>query len=155
MRTGNKSPCKRRNSVAIGVVALLVVGTGLCLLWRTPSAIPTLAGPPQLQGTKVVFDAGHGGEDGGAVSPSGTVESGINLENAENRLTYQIDVRPKWILITKSGLLNWNTLSRFVVFLKTLLLIFTEIFSTHQIFLNASNGTRKMAFQLKCSKNTK
>ena len=82
MRTGNKSPCKRRNSVAIGVVALLVVGTGLCLLWRTPSAIPTLAGPPQLQGTKVVIDAGHGGEDGGAVSPSGTVESGINLEIA-------------------------------------------------------------------------
>lgn len=82
MRTGNKSPCKRRNSVAIGVVALLVVGTGLCLLWRTPSAIPTLAGPPQLQGTTVVIDAGHGGEDGGAVSASGTVESGINLEIA-------------------------------------------------------------------------
>ena len=82
MRTGNKSPCKWKKNAAIGVMALLVVGTSLCLLWRTPSAIPTLAGPPQLQGTKVVIDAGHGGEDGGAVSPSGTVESGINLEIA-------------------------------------------------------------------------
>ena len=82
MRTGNKSPCKWKKSVAIGVVALLVVGTSLCLLWRTPSVIPTLAGPSQLQGATVVIDAGHGGEDGGAVSPSGTVESGINLEIA-------------------------------------------------------------------------
>ena len=30
-------------------------------------------------GVTVVIDAGHGGEDGGAVSPSGTVESNLNL----------------------------------------------------------------------------
>lgn len=68
--------------MAIGVVALLVAGASFGFLWRIPSAIPTLAGPPQLQGTTVVIDAGHGGEDGGAVSPAGTVESGINLEIA-------------------------------------------------------------------------
>ncbi len=33
----------------------------------------------RMGGVTVVIDAGHGGEDGGAVSSSGTVESGINL----------------------------------------------------------------------------
>ena len=34
----------------------------------------------QPGGTTVVLDAGHGGEDGGAVAPSGVPESQINLE---------------------------------------------------------------------------
>lgn len=42
-------------------------------------AVTALAGPPRLRGTTVVIDAGHGGEDGGAVSSAGTVESGLNL----------------------------------------------------------------------------
>ena len=32
----------------------------------------------------IVIDAGHGGEDGGAVAADGTVESGINLAIAQD-----------------------------------------------------------------------
>ena len=67
--------------IIFGLAALLAAGTARLLLLPGPS-VSTLAGPPQLRGTTVVIDAGHGGEDGGAVSPAGTVESGINLEIA-------------------------------------------------------------------------
>lgn len=65
-----------------GLAALLLAAGTTCLLSRPGPSVPTLAGPAQLRGTTVVIDAGHGGEDGGAVSPAGTVESGINLEIA-------------------------------------------------------------------------
>ena len=69
--------------VISGLAALLLVaGTARLLLFLPGPSVSTLAGPPQLRGTTVVIDAGHGGEDGGAVSPAGTVESGINLEIA-------------------------------------------------------------------------
>jgi len=38
--------------------------------------------PSRRAGETLVIDAGHGGEDGGAVSPNGTVESQINLSIA-------------------------------------------------------------------------
>ena len=41
------------------------------------------AAPPRPQ-TMLVLDAGHGGEDGGAVAADGTVESGINLAIAQD-----------------------------------------------------------------------
>lgn len=52
---------------------------GACVLFGDRS-VPALAParPPVL-----VIDAGHGGEDGGAVSPSGVTESGINLAIAQ------------------------------------------------------------------------
>lgn len=55
-----------------------VLGLGT-LLWKG-NALPAFAageeeGPPLT----VVIDAGHGGEDGGAVSPGGVSESAINL----------------------------------------------------------------------------
>ena len=63
------------------IVVLLVIAT-IHFLRRPAPNVPTQAGQTQLHGFTVVIDAGHGGEDGGAVSPSGTVESGINLEIA-------------------------------------------------------------------------
>lgn len=42
------------------------------------------------QNTVVVLDAGHGGEDGGAVATDGTPESGINL---------QITKKAEWLLL--------------------------------------------------------
>lgn len=42
-------------------------------------AAATMAHPTRFQGAAVVIDAGHGGEDGGAVSPAGNVESNVNL----------------------------------------------------------------------------
>ncbi len=59
-------------------LALLVVCGAL--LWpktMKPASITLPEGPPVL-----VIDAGHGGEDGGAVSVSGKVESAINLSVA-------------------------------------------------------------------------
>ena len=44
---------------------------------QVPAAAP--AAPPRPQ-TMLILDAGHGGEDGGAVSRSGVAESGINLQ---------------------------------------------------------------------------
>lgn len=43
-----------------------------------PETSQTLA-PARFQGATLIIDAGHGGEDGGAVSLSGAKESGINL----------------------------------------------------------------------------
>lgn len=58
-------------------LALLAVGAALTLS-RAGSAFRMAAA--MLPGrTVVVIDAGHGGEDGGAVSPTGTHESELNL----------------------------------------------------------------------------
>lgn len=47
-------------------------------LWNG-SAVETMARPERFRASTVVIDAGHGGEDGGAVSPAGNVESMVNL----------------------------------------------------------------------------
>jgi N-acetylmuramoyl-L-alanine amidase len=52
----------------------------LSLLLRVP--VQTAFSGGKAAGTIVVIDAGHGGEDGGAVSGSGVPESGINLNIA-------------------------------------------------------------------------
>ena len=36
-------------------------------------------GPAQYQAQTLIIDAGHGGEDGGAISSNGVIESNINL----------------------------------------------------------------------------
>lgn len=66
-------------------VASLILWTALALstcyhlfFWRE-AGWPAMARPVRFYGATVVVDAGHGGEDGGAVSPAGTVESGVNL----------------------------------------------------------------------------
>ena len=46
------------------------------------SAVSDRIGPDGSIPVTVVLDPGHGGEDGGAVSPEGVAESGINLEIA-------------------------------------------------------------------------
>ncbi len=61
----------------IGLVLLLLLG---CLrLWAERSAgrPVSAAALPEVQ--VLVLDAGHGGEDGGAVADDGTMESGLNL----------------------------------------------------------------------------
>ncbi len=65
---------KRKTLTACLATALFFAAV-LCFV--LPPAIPTMAG--QLPRRTIVIDAGHGGEDGGAVSRSGVAESGINL----------------------------------------------------------------------------
>ena len=53
----------------------------LTLLLTGRHTQPTaVGGEISSPGTVIVLDAGHGGEDGGAVSPDGVPESGINLQ---------------------------------------------------------------------------
>ena len=56
---------------ALGLTAAL----GYFCRQSTPVIAPSSVSPVR----PLILDAGHGGEDGGAVSPSGTVESQINL----------------------------------------------------------------------------
>lgn len=67
-----------------GLFCLLVCGMVLSaalFLSRAGSAVTAMVAQPELPVT-IVIDPGHGGEDGGTVSPMGTYESQINLEIA-------------------------------------------------------------------------
>ncbi len=66
--------------VAAGILVLGAVLGGLA--WRWEGRASTAAAIRDASGVRWIIDAGHGGEDGGAVSPGGVVESRINLEIA-------------------------------------------------------------------------
>ena len=61
------------------MVLLLIAGGILCFLARWGRLMPTIA-PAVSAKPVVILDAGHGGEDGGAVTASGHRESDINLQ---------------------------------------------------------------------------
>ena len=64
------------------LAALLVLAAALACTLRIFGGQATKALQPTavIQAEALILDAGHGGEDGGAVSVTGAVESGINLE---------------------------------------------------------------------------
>lgn len=63
------------------MVGALVLGGGLQVLVEQGRSSPTFSAA-RAAGETVVIDAGHGGEDGGAVTSTGVPESGINLSIA-------------------------------------------------------------------------
>lgn len=63
------------------LMAALAAGTLFCLFCGGRGSVQTMESV-RFPGETVVIDAGHGGEDGGAVSLSGVAESKINLEIA-------------------------------------------------------------------------
>ncbi|MDD5937713.1 MAG: N-acetylmuramoyl-L-alanine amidase [Clostridiales bacterium] len=65
--------------ILIGVLSAVVAVTsfGIWRHQRTVQAINIIS--VRLPGRQLILDAGHGGEDGGAVSVTGVPESGINL----------------------------------------------------------------------------
>lgn len=65
---------RRRYVMAAAVTLLAAAATAA--LWAGPSARPAMAGTGRQT---IVLDAGHGGEDGGAVSRDGVAESSVNL----------------------------------------------------------------------------
>ena len=70
----------RKRHVAYLVLLCCFVAGLSAMLWHGNAAF-TAAFAPGEEGASpvVVVDAGHGGEDGGAVAGDGTVESGLNL----------------------------------------------------------------------------
>lgn len=61
-----------------GVAAVLLLGAVFCCTALRPAARQTFT-PQRFAGQTLVIDAGHGGEDSGAISASGASESVINL----------------------------------------------------------------------------
>ncbi|MCD8332359.1 MAG: N-acetylmuramoyl-L-alanine amidase [Oscillospiraceae bacterium] len=70
----------RRRITTLALATALAAGMAVLCLF--PSQTVPVSDFEGLAGETVVIDAGHGGEDGGAVSISGAVESAINLEIA-------------------------------------------------------------------------
>ena len=66
-----------KKTSALALVLTLAIGTAI-FFFQPPAADSAFA-PARFTGDVVVIDAGHGGEDGGAVSISGAIESQINL----------------------------------------------------------------------------
>lgn len=64
----------RRRYLAAAAAVLLLAGAAAVLRPGRPAAVNAAAGC-----RTIVLDAGHGDEDGGAVSPDGVVESDLNL----------------------------------------------------------------------------
>lgn len=73
---------KHRTILICGVVLTLSLLAGFFVwksVYQTAQNVSAAAHPKRFTTDTVVIDAGHGGEDGGAVSLNGSVESQINL----------------------------------------------------------------------------
>ncbi len=80
--SNTKKHAKRVFGFLLLCVGLGCAMSGLCLL-GFPDAVDTMGTALQLQGLKVVIDAGHGGSDGGAEGYQTSVkESELNLDIA-------------------------------------------------------------------------
>ena len=66
------------------LAALLLFGVLLLCETFVRGALPVFRPSGVPERSVIVIDAGHGGEDGGAVAADGTVESGINLAIAQD-----------------------------------------------------------------------
>lgn len=71
-----KNKQSRKYYAAAAIIALAL---GVTACFFQPPAVDSTFAPTRFSGETVVIDAGHGGEDGGAVSVSGAIESQINL----------------------------------------------------------------------------
>lgn len=61
------------------VTAAALAASGAAAVLRQPRDARNVFAPVRLAERQLILDAGHGGEDGGAVSLTGVPESGINL----------------------------------------------------------------------------
>ena len=70
----------RHGICLLGVLALLAVLMAQTLSWYVRQSTPAVESIVVGTAQTLILDAGHGGEDGGAVSLTGVPESRINLE---------------------------------------------------------------------------
>jgi len=63
-------------------LSLLIAATLYAIIncYSIEKNLPASTVSPQVEEPVLIIDPGHGGEDGGAVSPDGLVESGVNLD---------------------------------------------------------------------------
>lgn len=71
----------RKSAIILTALGCVAVSVMSFVLWQG-SAVSVFSPREEVQIT-VIVDAGHGGEDGGAVAGDGTVESQLNLEIAQ------------------------------------------------------------------------
>ena len=69
----------RKRTVILAGLAVILAAAVLCL-WLVRPDKPAISTEKLAAQNTVVLDAGHGGEDGGAVSSAGVPESNINLQ---------------------------------------------------------------------------
>lgn len=70
-----------KKTLALVILLALGIASGRTFLPNnTVNTVQTVFVPARLSAQQVILDAGHGGEDGGAVSVTGVPESRINLE---------------------------------------------------------------------------
>ena len=68
-----------RNSLELNLIVLLFLAAFCISLFPWIPESSDCFHPQRFENRVLILDAGHGGEDGGAVSVTGTPESGINL----------------------------------------------------------------------------
>ena len=70
---------KRRLPLAVAY-CITIAGLFISVLWGSHAVSVMARDLPVHRSRCIILDAGHGGEDGGAISCTGRLESGINLE---------------------------------------------------------------------------
>lgn len=70
-----------RKIIAVTTAFLIILSVMLYLTFMANSSATEASASPITQKT-IIVDAGHGGEDGGAIGLDGTVEKDINLDIA-------------------------------------------------------------------------
>ena len=69
---------------ALGILCLTIFAIGGIIIAGNRTLVPVFSQAEQMMPQNCyIIDAGHGGEDGGAVSADGVIESKINLEIAQ------------------------------------------------------------------------
>ncbi len=84
-------------------------GKAQVMVRRAP-VLPASAGKP-LQGLRIAIDPGHGGEELGAVSPTGLLEKELNLRSAE-KLAQQLKVYGAQVMLTRNTDVTLSTRAR-------------------------------------------
>jgi len=91
---------RKRDLILSGLFCCFFLSLG-ALLWRG-NALPAFNAREEAPPVTVVIDPGHGGEDGGAVSSGGVVESQINLA-VSLRVSDLLRFAGQRTLLTRSG----------------------------------------------------
>ena len=111
MRKGKNMICSPPSRARYLLIFLLfsllfsITVLGMILLGNHIATSPAPSAPAALQANRpvIIIDAGHGGEDGGAIGVNGCYEKDINLKIAE-KLSVFLSLSPSLYLSVVLGL---------------------------------------------------